>query len=358
MRRSGRIATTLATGTVATALALATGAPAQGATSSWRVVFSHHYGAAANSSGYTTGVATSAKNAWAFGGTDLSHTIPGAPVAEHWNGTSWTGRRLPSGLTDSIVAASAPAAKDVWAVTGMGGNILRWNGSTWSLAKHLSGSGQLTGVTAVSASNVWVFGAGGFTGGLGTWHYNGSTWTHLTTGAAAGVDMASPVSAASMWAIGSVSAPDDSIVHYYRGTWRTLTAKALSGLQFTDILAESGSDVWAAATSATNSFKPLLLNYNGSTWTRFPLPWPVGPMKITSDGHGGSWLTAIGRSGQSWIIHRTASGGWARTQITSGSMVAPLRVPGTTSVWGFGLAPVAGTTGSAAAVWGHGKAAG
>jgi hypothetical protein len=78
----------------------------------------------------------------------------------------------------------------------LGEAVLRWNGHRWSVAKswHVGGRVELTGVTALSPTDVWVFGSGGFAPGLGTWHYNGHTWKHITQGAAVGITMASAVS--------------------------------------------------------------------------------------------------------------------------------------------------------------------
>lgn len=359
MQRSRRLAVLVGTTASATVLALAPAVAAQAAsTPGWRLVFTHHYGKAANYSGYLTGVATGKKHAWAFGSADLSGATPGSPRAEQWNGTSWHGSTLPSGLTSEIVGASATSGSNVWAVTQFGGDVLHWNGTRWKVAKHLAGSGQLTGVTAISGKDVWVFGGGGFTGGLGTWHFNGSTWTHVK-GIATGIEEASAVSATSIWGIGSASAPADSIVHYNGTTWRRLTAKALAGLQFGDILAESPKNVWATATVASNGFTPWLVHHSSSGWRRIALPWSVHPIRIAPDGRGGLWMTAVSKSARSWIIHRSATGTWRRTRVLAGAsatMVSPVLIPRTTSLWAFGL--VNNSSGSSAAIWGHGRYAG
>lgn len=101
-------------------------------------------------------------DAWAFGGTNSGGgSLPvGRPVAEHRASGKWRSSQLPSGLKGYISEVSAPSASDIWAITFLGGYILHWNGAHWSLSKHLTGAGELTGVTAFSAKNVWVFGGG------------------------------------------------------------------------------------------------------------------------------------------------------------------------------------------------------
>src|SRR5215472_14103243 len=202
MKLPHRAAAALGATLTATAVSLAVAVPAEAATPGWRVVFSKHYGAATNFSGYLTAVAPSKLSLWAFGGNDISGGSPEIPVAEHWNGTAWSSSALPAAVTSSaqssIEASSASSPTDIWTVTQFGGFVLHWNGA-WSVATQIPGSGQLTGVTAISSTNVWVFGSGGFTGGLGTWHYNGSTWTQQT-GNAAGIASASALSASNIWA--------------------------------------------------------------------------------------------------------------------------------------------------------------
>jgi hypothetical protein len=57
----------------------------------------------------------------------------------------------------------------------------------------------------------------------------------------------------------------------------------------------------------------------------------------------------------SWALHRSRSGTWTRTRISSGAgsgFFGLALIPGTTSVWGVGSA--ATKLGSAAAIFAHG----
>ena len=336
-----------------TALALARGVPAQAAGAGWVVVFAHHYGPAANASGYFTVIAPARNDAWAFGGTNLSGATAGAPVAVHWNGTAWSASALPGGLTNEIFAASADSASDIWAVASQAGYILHWNGTTWAVAKQLPGSGQLTGVTAFSPTNVWVFGSPGAGPGLGTWRFNGSTWTKQG-GNAAGLDKASALSPADIWAIGGVLAPQDAIMHYNGTTWTQVKASGLTGLQFNDIMALADTDVWLLASTRSAHLGGTLIHLLGSTTTSFPIPFAVDPESFASDGHGGFWLSAFDAKGQTWAVHRSASGTWSRTLIgAAAQMFEVAQIPGTSSLWGAGYGLTV-PTGSTAAIWVHG----
>jgi hypothetical protein len=315
------------------------------------VVFTRHYGVATNSSGYTTVIAPGARSAWVFGGTDLSGATPGVPVAVHWNGSSWSRSTLPSGMTGVIGAASAPAGSDIWAVTQAGGNILHWNGTSWTLAHQLTGDGELTGVTAFSTSDVWVFGGPGFGPGLGTWHYDGSSWQQLTDPVAGGISLASAVSPANIWGIGATANGSQAgIVHYDGSSWQQVTASALDGLLFKGILARSAKSIWVTATKQSNGFAGFLLRFNGSSWSKTRLPWAVDPGNLSMDGKGGLWLGAGDSSFRSYMVHRTHTGTMSRTLIggSQTDLNDPVLIPGTTALWG------AGRVGSKAAIWARG----
>jgi hypothetical protein len=342
--------------TSAAALALAVGVPAQAAGTSWSVVLTHHYGAATNYSAYTAVAAPAADSAWAFGTTNAAgEPAPGTPVAEQWNGTKWSSSPLPSGLSSEIDAASAVSATSVWAVTEVGGDILYWNGSTWSVAHHVPGHDLLfTGITAVSNSDVWAFGFASVGPGLGTWHYNGHAWTHVT-GSAVGLVEASAVSATNIWAIGSSSeGPAGGVLEHYNGTtWEPVTAAALSGLAFGGIVALSSTSVWAIAENSSN--EALLVHFNGSQWTSVTVPYSgISLQYFAPDGQGGFWLDALDTTGKTWVLHYSAAGTWSRTTLGTGSMGPLALVPGTTSLWGVGSVPTS-TPASNARIWAYGQ---
>jgi hypothetical protein len=342
-----RMGAALAAGLSATALALALGVPAQAAGPGWHVVFTHHYGSPGASSFYLTVVAASRDAAWAFGARNPSgETL--VPVAARWNGTTWRNSPLPSGLTSEIVAASTDSASDAWAVTNLGGDILHWNGTAWAVAKRLTGEGQLTGVTALSPTDIWVFGGGGAIGGLGTWHYDGSTWTEQT-GGALGIDHASALSPADIWAIGGKTSPQTTIVHYNGTTWTDVTASGLAGLSFSDIVALPQDSVWLLTHSPTARLGGSLVHFAGGKVTRFRIPWAIDPGRLAPDGRGGFWLSASSNR-RSYAVHWSASGKWSRVPVNAAGLAL---IPGTTSLWAAGAVGTT-ATGENAAVFANG----
>jgi hypothetical protein len=342
----------------AAVLALSVALPAQAATPGWRQVFSKHYGPPRNAFGaYDTIVAFTRSDAWAFGGTDLAGG--GRSVAVHWNGRNWSPTTLPRAATDVVAAASAPAPDDIWAVTRYGGYILHWNGRAWSVAKRLHvpkspyGAPHLTGVVAVSAKDVWVFGSSGFIPGLGTWHYNGKSWSQWH-GTATNITDGSAVSAANIWAVGVLGA-SSTIVHY-TGTWQLVNDKVLSGLQIDGIHAFSATNVWATADNPAKESGSWLLHYNGHAWSKFKTPWNVTPEwdAIAADGHGGLWLGAFAfaASGEQFYEVHRSFGAWSRVRV-SAILFSLAHAPGTASVWGAGISSE--NAGSNAVIWADGK---
>jgi len=349
----------LSVGTLSAALMLGQTAAAQpDGRPGWRIVFSRHYPRQSNAlSGYEAVAVTGRHSAWVFGGTNIDGGIVGPaggrPVAESWNGRAWSARVLPARLYSLIVAASASSAANVWAVSFFGGYALHWNGARWSTHRF---KGELTGVTAISPGDVWVFGASLPFQGAGTWHLRNGRW-HKVAGVGSMIDTASAVSAHDIWAIGGRSVMNGGLLRYDGRSWRAARAPALVGFSSEAIVALARHDVWVAGgKSVSGKFTHELLHWNGTTWHAEPLPSRTIIGQITSDGHGGLWLIAHDYSAdKTWMMHRSAAGRWTRTFLPGGpqSIVDVAKLPGTTSLLGAGL--VTSATNTTAVIWAFGK---
>jgi hypothetical protein len=342
-------------------LAAVGGPVAQAAASpGWRLVASHHYPPRADFNALNTVVAPTKTDAWALGGNNIGSAAgTNLPVAQKWNGSTWHAVTLPAGVTGPLWAASAPAANDIWAVTGQTGYLVHFNGSAWSVARTFTSGLFATGVTAFSPTNVWVFGRTGAGPGLGTWHLHGTTWTDVT-GLGGSVSTASALSATDIWAIGSVgNNPQNAIVRYQGDGWKRVTSPALPRATFTRILALSPTNVWVSGTKAGTN-KPLLVHLHGTTWTAVTVPFKVDLDAMTSDGQGGLWMTAEALSppDKIWAVHLAVSSTgaltWTRQLLDAGGGFAYdiTLIPGTTSLWAVGSKPA--TTGSNVAIWADG----
>ena len=317
----------------------------------WRVVLSQHVGPPTNFTGLDAITATGKKDAWAFGASDVA-TFTG-PIAYRWQGVRWRASTLPRGLGSAIGDASEPAANDVWAVSP-DGYVLHFDGSRWRLVKRFGGNGAFSDIVAFSRTNVWVFGGPASGPGRGTYHFNGRSWAKVTAATRLGILTVSALSSRNMWATGTHTRLVDSIYHY-TGTWRRVTASALRGLTFFNILALGKNNVWAVAESDTRNVVSYLLHFNGKRWARFKPPWPIFFGGMAPDGRGGLWFTAADNSPASWAVHRTASGRWQRILIakSSAGMDNLANIPGTSSLWAVGS--LAHGPGTSAIIWAHGK---
>jgi hypothetical protein len=270
------------------AAALAASAPG------WQVTLTRHYGAAADASGFSSVIALSRADAWAFGGTNPGGD--GAPVALQWNGESWRPWRLPAGLSDFISDASASSARDIWAVSYAGGYALHWNGARWTVAKRWRRHAELTGVTALSPADVWVFGtASDGDRGLGTWHFDGRRWRQVG-GLAADIYRASARSADDIWAVAATGPGGGFLEHYDGHSWRRAGAAspALAGLNLDAVLAPAGGRVWAAGNLRLpgGDGDLVIVGYDGRGWFRIRTRYQADTERLAPDGTGGIWITA------------------------------------------------------------------
>ena len=162
--------------------------------------------------------AVSSKDVWAVG-TALG--VNDSTLAAHWDGQSWQVVTTPclNGAkivlqenacrqsNNELTGVTAVATNNVWASGYELENsnsrvpyVLHWDGTTWSLiktpnpgARHGGVGSQLFGITALSASDVWVVGhsqPGNGTITTLTEQFNGSTWSvvHSPSPGLLGVD--------------------------------------------------------------------------------------------------------------------------------------------------------------------------
>jgi hypothetical protein len=318
----------------------------------WRVVFRHHYGPAPAQSEFSALAVLGAGDVWAFGS---ANGDAGPAEAAHWNDRRWRQVILPRGLGGSLVAASASGPDDVWAVTWFSGRVIRWNGRQWTVVFRWPRGGVVTGISVLSRRDVWVFGGGGPGTGRGTWHYDGRRWTRVG-GAARGLAAASARSADDIWAI-RPGLPAGAVVRFNGRAWRQVPARPLRGAQLQGI-AVAGRSVYV--TAERNGTGPArIVRWSAGRWQVLADPWPrLGVGQVIPDGRGGAWVVAYGHGRQygSWILHRSAAGGWTRTRISRRleqaiQQLAP--VPGTPAWWAAGLTGAPGG-GTAAAIYAHG----
>jgi hypothetical protein len=347
-RRRGRTARAAAAGVAAalvvTGVVTATAAAAAtSASPSWHIVKRVHSG---NTGVFTAVVAVGKTGGWAFNGVS-------GPTAWKRSGSSWTRVAFPGHSDEFVVAAGASSPTNVWAFTDgtTSARALRWNGSRWSVMRSFGR--EIGGAVVLSRSDVWVFGEPVFPGsGLGSWHYNGHTWSKVASGH--GLEGGSGLSARDVWAFTGTK-----VARWNGRTWvRTSVASLLPAKQALNdpavvgIVAESRSSVYAIGSGnrEDEGGPTVVLHYNGHTWRKVAEgSFGIGTSPLqqaTSDGHGGLWIPMPGFDTQkSFMVHYRA-GKLAKAALPGGAsridVVSVSRIPGTAQVLGGGFTHKAG----------------
>ncbi|HEX9065688.1 MAG TPA: hypothetical protein VF843_11315 [Streptosporangiaceae bacterium] len=129
--------------------------------------------------------------------------------AMRWNGRTWSVMKTPQpggtspGSVNALIGLTCASPDDCWAAGTDGtfsapitlvNEVLHWNGSKWRLAAvpNPDGTGggasnELFGDFCSNSQNCWAVGDyGSISGGVGSilteaLHWNGATWTHVTT---------------------------------------------------------------------------------------------------------------------------------------------------------------------------------
>jgi len=173
--------------------------------------------------------AISPTDIWAVGSlVETTGTTPTwHPLAEHYDGVSWSPVVLPTPKEteqSGLVAVSGSSATDVWAVGSVGDRSLveHYDGTSWKVVPGLRTAGsELAGVAAVSPSDVWAVGATVTkTGKTRTLieRWDGSAWRSVPSPNPSGPK--DELSAISAWSARNIYAVGD---YRFRGHTRALT---------------------------------------------------------------------------------------------------------------------------------------
>jgi hypothetical protein len=256
----------------------------------------------------------SAADVWAVG--DRRAGISGYDtLAAHWNGTSWTREPTsngnPGGFND--LNGVAAAGGTVWAVgtyvdpnssTNRRKLILQRTGGSWrvSAAPVAAAYEQLAAVDATGPADAWAVGSA--TSNIQSapmvplvLRWNGTSWVSMTLPATGGttltgVDARTP---SDVWAVGSSSNANGAqpyVAHFDGTSWRNVATPTIAGGgELTDVVALSTSTVVAVGRS---NGAPLVLRWNGTSWTRETTPGAANPYVTGAAAGGPDAVWAIG----------------------------------------------------------------
>jgi len=250
----------------------------------WKVVASPNVNNSLSDS--LSGVAAiAANNVWAVGSYyDASNTQQ--TLIEHWDGAKWS--IVQSQGMGGLNGVAAIASNDVWAVGSISVNNIQyltehWNGSSWSVVSS-SGPGLviniLNGIAAISANNVWAVGDDADSATPSAQyrplieHWNGSSWSVVTSPVKGTSDFLSgiaAVSASNVWAVGNDRTILDPygpyftfIEHWNGSAWRVIKSPS-PGSENNDLAAAARvpatSRVWAVGFKQTNNIYQTLAEF-------------------------------------------------------------------------------------------------
>ena len=296
--------------------------------------------------------AVSGTDAWAAGSRPDRAGFP-VTLAEHWNGTAWRQAGpspkppLPPSPADVLYAVATVSAVDAWAVGGAGemsgqmaaGLAEHWNGRHWVAATipRLREGGQLEGVAAVSAREVWAVGSGGVTSAYGSQvayalRWDGARWSRVPVpvpGMFHGLNAVARIPGTrQLWAVGFRAArpgsPQYPLIERWNGThWTVTPAPAVTGGYLTAVTALSPVSAWAVGGIASPSGPPagqVILHWNGTAWSRVPPASRENLAGVAALSASDAWAAGgaiLHWNGQTWTTAASVHAGAALSAITT-----------------------------------------
>lgn len=273
--------------------------PASTPCTGWGTVTSPNVGTGANQ---LFGVAAvSANDVWAVG-YSMGVTATDQTLIEHWNGSAWSVVPSPNvgGGHNILYSVVAFAANNIVAVGDYrvtSGGLLRtlmmsWDGSSWNVVTSPNsgtGDNSLYWISAVTPSDIWAVGEYRLGAGSGTYqtltmHYDGTTWSVVTSpNVGTGINVLRAVSARAandVWAAGAAGIQTLAL-HWDGTSWSVVATPNVGSGQnyFLGITAVSANDAWAVGGSCsdancTATGTSLIERWNGTTWSVVTSPNP------------------------------------------------------------------------------------
>jgi hypothetical protein len=235
--------------------------------------------------------ALSARDVWAVGygriGRNRCSDITSDPLIVHWNGTSWRRVAAPTVCGGILSSIGGTSADNLWAVGWWNccrhpyePMIMHWNGKKWRLERFADATkiGMIVSVSALSASDAWAVGELGYFPGRVPLilHWNGTSWNPVPVpdlGPVSILESVSAVSADDAWAVGT-NIRHLLIVHWNGSWWMRQTAPQQREPNLASVAADSAGAVWAVGSTVAVNVRALIMRRTGSSWQVVPGPKP------------------------------------------------------------------------------------
>jgi hypothetical protein len=219
---------------------------------------------------------------------------------ERTGSTTWKAVPFPGERGERVVTAGMTSPTDVWAFSSLangGSRAFELVKGKWTAIKTFSL--PIASATVLSSKDVWVFGTADDSGAarLGVYHYDGHTWTRVSSTLGDGY----AVSDQDVWASTS-----GSVENYNGHTWTpTSLARLLpkdKNVKLVDgVIALSAKNVYALASDfiGGETAAVYVLHYDGHKWSKVAENYGFGTGSLSPDGNGGFYFTAFQHDGGS-----------------------------------------------------------
>jgi hypothetical protein len=271
--------------------------------------------------------AVSPSDTWAVGTYCIAHCSFTQPQTNrsmilHWNGAAWARVASPNpGTYDQLSGVAAVSATDIWAAgiyfskAGTNPLVLHWNGSKWQEVTVTAPVSDVFTVNAVSvsgANDVWIAGDAGVNRNF-VLHWNGKIWTRMNVATLGMFDTLTGISARSptdAWAAGTYCASGcrgggsqqtrGIILHWNGAKWRVVAVR-VKNAGFSSVNALSRSDVWVTGDRPVgrNLFTPMAAHWNGKFWS-WSQDKSVSPNRLMFSSASNGWAVGFGSEFAHW----------------------------------------------------------
>lgn len=252
--------------------------------------------------------AVAADDVWAVGlyNSVADGTGPIRPLAQHWDGSTWTVVAAPeAGVSGLLVDVAAAASDDVWAVGSysvtpgdLRALIQHWDGTSWTSvpSPEVGFYHALNAVAVTAPDDVWALGRMNKDGQWTTLveHWDGTAWTVVPSGSQPGGILNAIAVAApdDIWAVGTATVANTVVTMHWNGSAWSVFANGLAAITLDDVTAVGPDDVWAVGTGP--DIGPLTVHWDGQAWRAAPSIGGFTFHSATSFAHGDVW--AVGQA--------------------------------------------------------------
>jgi hypothetical protein len=224
-----------------------------------------------------------------------------APLAEHWNGISWSVEAEPTGAPFSSLAGISCPSSTSCAAVGDSASVQQWDGKKWSMSplSAKSSESEFTSVSCLSATDCFAVGnylSSNTQGNTLVERWNGTTWTVVPspklTGPGdallGGVSCSTPTNCMAIGSMISIVAASGLVERWDGTRWQILNPPSPPGAQFVQwagVSCSSPTSCFAVGEYATQTAQQALVErWNGGQWSIVPSPIPADAQATQLNG--------------------------------------------------------------------------